>query len=310
MLPLAPGLTWWLPPNSGLQGQEAWIDLELKLVADVGIIGCPNAGKSTLLRCGLGVYAGGMLGGIGVAELLLSVHRAWGPVRRFWAAHMLWSRFATRSVVSAAKPKIANYPFTTLVPNLGVCNLDYRTTVFAGALNDIVGSPASGLIGPCSAVRCCLWHARVSSTGRPPRMLPTPPAADVPGLLEGAHAGVGLGHQFLRHCQRCRVLVHVVDGTRWAGCRAAGAGAGAGSAASGVPHPQTAPKYTLLLALTPALLLSLPMCSPDPMGDYRAIRQELELFNPLLATKPQVGHTGSLATVLQGLLQLLPHLSA
>lgn len=132
----------------GEKGQESWIDLELKLVADVGIIGCPNAGKSTLL-----------------------------------------------SVVSAARPKIANYPFTTLVPNLGVCNLDYRTTVFA----------------------------------------------DVPGLLEGAHAGVGLGHQFLRHCQRCRVLVHVVDGT-----------------------------------------------SPDPMGDYRAIRQELELFNPELADKPQL----------------------
>ncbi|EFN58274.1 hypothetical protein CHLNCDRAFT_8434, partial [Chlorella variabilis] len=132
----------------GEKGQEVWIDLELKLVADVGIIGCPNAGKSTLL-----------------------------------------------SVVSAAKPKIADYPFTTLVPNLGVCNLDYRTTVFA----------------------------------------------DVPGLLEGAHAGVGLGHQFLRHCQRCRLLVHVVDGT-----------------------------------------------SPDPMGDYRAIRQELELFNPQLAAKPQV----------------------
>ncbi|PSC71478.1 GTP-binding chloroplastic [Micractinium conductrix] len=132
----------------GEKGQEVWIDLELKLVADVGIIGCPNAGKSTLL-----------------------------------------------SVVSAAKPKIANYPFTTLVPNLGVCNLDYRTTVFA----------------------------------------------DVPGLLEGAHVGVGLGHQFLRHCQRCRLLVHVVDGT-----------------------------------------------SPDPMGDFRAIRQELELFNPELAVKPQM----------------------
>ncbi|KAL4858432.1 putative GTP-binding protein [Chlorella vulgaris] len=132
----------------GEKGVEGWMDLELKLVADVGIIGIPNAGKSTLL-----------------------------------------------SVVSAAKPKIANYPFTTLVPNLGVCNLDFRTTVFA----------------------------------------------DVPGLLEGAHAGVGLGHQFLRHCQRCRVLVHVVDGT-----------------------------------------------SPDPMGDYRAIRQELELFNPDLAAKPQV----------------------
>lgn len=100
--------------------KEIWLDLELRLVADVGIIGVPNAGKSTLL-----------------------------------------------SVVSNAKPKVADYPFTTLVPNLGVNNLDFRSTVFA----------------------------------------------DVPGLLEGAHSGVGLGHQFLRHCQRCKVLVHVIDGT-------------------------------------------------------------------------------------------------
>ena len=79
----------------------------------------------------------------------------------------------------------------------------------------------------------------------PPTCHPTPLRADVPGLLEGAHAGVGLGHQFLRHCQRCRLLVHVVDGT-----------------------------------------------SPDPVGDYIAIRQELELFNPALAVKPQVGGGG------------------
>ncbi|KAK9824623.1 hypothetical protein WJX72_011807 [[Myrmecia] bisecta] len=106
--------------ENGGPGQERWVDLELRLVADVGIIGVPNAGKSTLL-----------------------------------------------SVVSAAKPKVADYPFTTLVPNLGVCEMDFRTTVFA----------------------------------------------DIPGLLEGAHAGVGLGHEFLRHCQRCRALVHVLDGT-------------------------------------------------------------------------------------------------
>jgi len=104
----------------GEEGLEAWLDLELKVVADCGIIGVPNAGKSTLL-----------------------------------------------SVLSAARPKIASYPFTTLVPNLGVCESDYRTTVFA----------------------------------------------DVPGLLEGAHEGLGLGHEFLRHVSRCRALVHVIDGT-------------------------------------------------------------------------------------------------
>ena len=134
--------------EKGEEGGELWIDLELKVVADVGIIGIPNAGKSTLL-----------------------------------------------SVVTAARPKIANYPFTTLVPNLGVCEMDYRTTVFA----------------------------------------------DVPGLLEGAHEGLGLGHEFLRHVQRCRALVHVIDGT-----------------------------------------------SKDPMGDWRAINLELELFNPDLKDKPQI----------------------
>lgn len=77
----------------GESGEEAWLDLELRLVADVGIIGVPNAGKSTLL-----------------------------------------------SVVSAARPKVADYPFTTLVPNLGVCELDYSTTVFA----DIPGAYPPG----------------------------------------------------------------------------------------------------------------------------------------------------------------------
>lgn len=100
--------------------EEKWIQLELKLMADVGIVGMPNAGKSTLL-----------------------------------------------SVISNAKPKIADYPFTTLVPNLGMVQLDYRDMV----------------------------------------------VADIPGIVEGAHQGVGLGHDFLKHVQRTRVLIHMIDGT-------------------------------------------------------------------------------------------------
>ncbi|GLJ45951.1 hypothetical protein SUGI_0967570 [Cryptomeria japonica] len=107
--------------ENGEEGAEMWLDLELKLVADVGIVGIPNAGKSTFL-----------------------------------------------SAISAAQPTIANYPFTTLLPNLGVVSLDYDATMVV---------------------------------------------ADLPGLLEGAHRGFGLGHEFLRHTERCHVLVHVVDGT-------------------------------------------------------------------------------------------------
>jgi GTP-binding protein len=100
--------------------QEHKLRLELKLIADIGIVGVPNAGKSTLL-----------------------------------------------SVVTNAKPKIASYPFTTLEPNLGVAELDEETNLVL---------------------------------------------ADIPGLIEGAHAGVGLGHDFLRHVQRTRVLIHLLDG--------------------------------------------------------------------------------------------------
>lgn len=106
----------------GEPGAERWLSVELRLVADVGFLGMPNAGKSTLL-----------------------------------------------SVASAAKPKIANYPFTTITPNLGVCDL---------------GEDSSGLV-----------------------------LCDIPGLIEGASQGTGLGFAFLRHVQRCKVLLHVVDGT-------------------------------------------------------------------------------------------------
>jgi GTPase len=136
----------------GTDGEERWIVLELKVIADAGLVGLPNAGKSTLL-----------------------------------------------SRLSQAHPEIADYPFTTKHPNLGLVT---------------IGGERAFVL------------------------------ADLPGLIEGAHQGVGLGHEFLRHVERTRVLVHLVE--------------------------------------------PLPPDGSDPLANYRAIRREMELYDPELAAKPEV----------------------
>ena len=137
--------------RAGIPGEEFNLKIELKLIADVGLIGFPNVGKSTLL-----------------------------------------------SVISSAKPKIADYHFTTIEPILGVVT-----------------------VGDTSFV-----------------------AADIPGIIEGASGGAGLGHDFLRHIERTRLLIHVVDVS---GCE-----------------------------------------DRNPIEDFDKINSELELFNPLLASRPQI----------------------
>ena len=104
--------------TDGSKGENFWIWLQLKVIADIGIVGMPNSGKSSLL-----------------------------------------------SVLTSAKPKIANYPFTTINPNLGVTNYDNKEVTLA----------------------------------------------DIPGLIEGAHEGIGLGDKFLRHIERCKNILHLID---------------------------------------------------------------------------------------------------
>ncbi|EKX43145.1 hypothetical protein GUITHDRAFT_73380, partial [Guillardia theta CCMP2712] len=134
----------------GEKATPRWVDLQLKMIADIGIVGMPNAGKSSLLAS-----------------------------------------------ITNAKPKIADYPFTTIVPNLGVC---------------LPGAERRSIV-----------------------------LADIPGLIEGAHNGIGLGQAFLRHVERCRILLHVIDGS-----------------------------------------------SEDPIKNFNCIQNELKLFSPKLAAKPQV----------------------
>jgi GTPase len=161
----------------GQPGEARWLTLELKLLADVGLIGMPNAGKSTLL-----------------------------------------------SRLSAARPKVAAYPFTTLVPQLGIVRLrDEQSCVMA----------------------------------------------DIPGLIEGAHQGKGLGHQFLRHIERTRVLLHLVD-----------------MAAADAQHPTA--HFDLvnreLLAYAPELGEKPQLVVATKM-DVPAAKQAWESFHPAMKTR-------------------------
>jgi len=160
--------------EKGAPGEEHQLKLELKLIADIGIVGVPNAGKSTLL-----------------------------------------------AAVTAAKPKIAPYPFTTLVPNLGVADLDGERTLIL---------------------------------------------ADIPGLIEGAHQGAGLGFDFLRHIQRTRVLIHLLDG----------AGANADPLADFSQINSELALFDEHLARKPQLVALNKTDLPDAQARWPAVKAELE----------------------------------
>ncbi len=170
--------------QKGTAGEERELALELKLLADVGIVGWPNAGKSTLI-----------------------------------------------SRISRARPRIADYPFTTLTPNLGVVS----------------------------------WRGEKSFV-----------VADIPGLVEGAHAGAGLGLQFLRHVERCRVLVHLVD--------AAAPGEGRSPAADHAALNRELALYSPELGTKPQVVAVTKLDLPEARQKVAAFRRTLARR----ARKPEV----------------------
>ncbi|GIN22663.1 MAG TPA: GTPase ObgE [Bacillus bacterium] len=181
--------------ENGEPGQERDVILELKLLADVGLVGFPNVGKSTLL-----------------------------------------------SVVSAAKPKIADYHFTTIKPNLGVVQTDDdRSFVMA----------------------------------------------DLPGLIEGAHEGIGLGHQFLRHVERTRVIVHVIDMS---------AAEGRDPYEDFITINEELEKYNLRLMERPQIIVANKMDMPEAEGNLEEFQAKLQEDYPIFPIS---------ALTRQGLRQLL-----
>ncbi|XRA97607.1 GTP-binding protein OBG [Pycnococcus provasolii] len=174
----------WKAASRGQPGEEARLELLLRVVADVGIVGLPSAGKSSLL-----------------------------------------------AAITRAKPEVADYPFTTLIPNLGVMPPSFAPNA----------SPAGG--GTFARAGSEAWDA--------PMDVPAPVIADLPGLIEGAHVGRGLGRVFLRHLSRTRIVLHCVDvgsdPTAVAGSKGTGA-----------------------------------------LDDYLAVRDELRMYNPQYVQRTHV----------------------